>query len=87
MFCSVCEPFLIALEIHTLLLALGLIRRTERILRYLASNGMVEEVGEGKFAASNITKTLSAPGFSAGIRHKLVFLAFPYRIELKFWFD
>jgi hypothetical protein len=24
-------------------------------LRYLASNGMVEEVGEGKFAASNVT--------------------------------
>lgn len=41
-----------------------------RILRYLASVGMIEEVGEDEWAATNITKTLSVPGLKAGIYHK-----------------
>lgn len=40
-----------------------------RILRYLASVGMVEEVGEDEWTATNITKTLSVPGLKAGIYH------------------
>ena len=47
-----------------------------RILRYLASVGMIEEVGEDKWAATNITKTLSVPGLKAGIYHK-------YRLPLE----
>jgi hypothetical protein len=38
-------------------------------MRFLASQGMVKEVGEDAFAANNITQILSIPGFQAGMRH------------------
>lgn len=41
-----------------------------RFLRYLASFGMINEKGEDRWSASNITKTLSVPGLKAGIIHK-----------------
>ena len=44
----------------------------ERVLRYLASVGMVKEDAEDEYSASNITKTLSIPGFSAGLVHQYV---------------
>ncbi|KAM0797154.1 hypothetical protein BDR22DRAFT_892479 [Usnea florida] len=40
-----------------------------RILRYLASVGMIDEVGEDQWAATNITKTLGVPRLKAGIYH------------------
>ena len=44
----------------------------ERLLRFLAANSMVTEIGENEFAPSNITKTLTIPGLKAGINHKYV---------------
>ncbi|MCJ1376576.1 hypothetical protein MMC20_007819 [Loxospora ochrophaea] len=38
-----------------------------RLLRYLSSVRMVNEVGEDQWAANDVTKTLSVPGFKAGI--------------------
>ncbi|KAL7621419.1 hypothetical protein AAE478_008741 [Parahypoxylon ruwenzoriense] len=40
-----------------------------RILRYLASVGMIRETDPGVFAANTITKTLSQPGYRGGIYH------------------
>ncbi|KAI5917160.1 S-adenosyl-L-methionine-dependent methyltransferase [Camillea tinctor] len=40
-----------------------------RILRFLASNDLITEVGEDAFAANNITRTLAREGFRAGIAH------------------
>ncbi|KAI1110051.1 S-adenosyl-L-methionine-dependent methyltransferase [Nemania sp. NC0429] len=40
-----------------------------RILRYLASVGMIQEAGQGAFTASSTTKTLSQPGYEGGVRH------------------
>ncbi|KAI0599795.1 S-adenosyl-L-methionine-dependent methyltransferase [Biscogniauxia sp. FL1348] len=40
-----------------------------RILRFLASNDIISEVGEDAFAANGITCTLARPGFRAGIAH------------------
>ena len=40
------------------------------MLKYLASFGMVKEVSEDSFAATNITKTLAIPGLQAGVNHK-----------------
>ncbi|MCJ1243567.1 hypothetical protein MMC30_000764 [Trapelia coarctata] len=40
---------------------------THRILRYLASVGMVKELGDERFAPNDLTKTLSIPGNKAGI--------------------
>lgn len=45
---------------------------SERILQYLASEGMVEEVGEDQFAATRISRVLSLPGFKAGLNHQSV---------------
>lgn len=42
---------------------------TGRLLRYLASVGMIKETGKDTYAATNITKTLALPGNQAGIRH------------------
>lgn len=41
-----------------------------RVLRYLASFGMIQEIAEDLWSASNITKTFSIPGLKAGIHHK-----------------
>lgn len=41
-----------------------------RLLRYLASFGMVKEIGEDEWAATEITRTLSVPGLKAGVYHK-----------------
>ncbi|TGJ83905.1 hypothetical protein E0Z10_g4849 [Xylaria hypoxylon] len=40
-----------------------------RLLRYLASVGMIQEVSRDNFAANAITKTLAQPGYEGGIRH------------------
>ena len=40
-----------------------------RIARWLAGHGMIDELDEDQFAANNITKALSVPGFAAGIYH------------------
>lgn len=48
-----------------------LILHVGRILQYLASEGMVEEVGEDQFTATGISRTLSLPGFKAGLNHQL----------------
>lgn len=40
-----------------------------RLLRYLASVGLIDEVAEDQFAASKLTKTLAQPGLQAGIIH------------------
>jgi len=40
-----------------------------RILRYLASVGMLKETAKDKFAANNITKFLSHPGYQGSIYH------------------
>ncbi|GAP92595.2 putative o-methyltransferase b protein [Rosellinia necatrix] len=42
---------------------------TGRILRYLASVGMIQEVSQDSFAANAITKTLAQPGYEGGVRH------------------
>ena len=44
----------------------------ERVLRYLASVGMVREDAEDEYSATDITKTLGIPGFHAGIVHQYV---------------
>lgn len=44
----------------------------ERILQYLASEGMVEEIGEDQFTATRISRALSLPGFKAGLNHQSV---------------
>ncbi|KAL2050995.1 hypothetical protein ABVK25_008741 [Lepraria finkii] len=41
-----------------------------RLCRYLASVGMIKEVGKDKFAATNVTKALSIPGNQAGVYHQ-----------------
>ncbi|KAL9114556.1 MAG: hypothetical protein Q9187_007459 [Circinaria calcarea] len=41
----------------------------ERILRYLASFRMLEEQKEDRYAATHITRSLSIPGFRAGVEH------------------
>ncbi|KAL6715993.1 hypothetical protein ACLMJK_006955 [Lecanora helva] len=40
-----------------------------RLLRYLASFGMIQELAEDTWSASNITRTLSVPAFKAGLHH------------------
>lgn len=40
-----------------------------RILRHLASTGMIQEVAKGTFAANNITRTLASEGYQSGIYH------------------
>lgn len=49
-----------------------LIPRSERILQYLASEGMVDEVREDQFTATSISRALSLPGFKAGLNHQSV---------------
>ena len=44
----------------------------ERILRYLASFGMLEEQTEDRYAATRTTRSLSIPGFRAGVEHQYV---------------
>ncbi|MCJ1264606.1 hypothetical protein MMC22_004479 [Lobaria immixta] len=39
-----------------------------RLLRYLGSFGTIKEIGKDIFAATNVTKSLVAPGYEAGIR-------------------
>ena len=41
-----------------------------RILRYFATQGLIVETAEDTFTANALTKTLSIPGFKAGIKHK-----------------
>lgn len=41
----------------------------DRIARYLAAHGMVEQVDDTSYKANNITKTLSVEGFQAGMNH------------------
>lgn len=48
------------------------ISHAERVLQYLASEGMVEEVGEDQFIATRIGRALSLPGFKAGLNHQFV---------------
>lgn len=61
-----------------------------RILRYLASAGMIQEVAQDSFAANAITKTLAQPGYEGGIRHFFdnvspVLQAFPgFLAEIKY---
>ena len=40
-----------------------------RLLRYMASERLIAEVDEGKFAANNVTKTFAMPGFQGGVYH------------------
>ena len=40
-----------------------------RILRYLASVGMVREESKDAYSANNITKVLADPNYQAGIYH------------------
>nr|UZP47903.1 putative O-methyltransferase [Cladonia uncialis subsp. uncialis] len=40
-----------------------------RILRYLAAVGMIAESSRSEYSATNTTRTLSIPGFEAGINH------------------
>lgn len=44
----------------------------DRILRCLASFGMIEEVGQDLWAANEITEALRVPRFKAGISHRYV---------------
>ena len=46
--------------------------RTGRIMRSLASNHTVAEVGENLFAANNTTKALATPAGTGGIAHGYV---------------
>lgn len=45
-----------------------------RILRYLASIGMIKETGKDEFSANNITKVLADINYQGGIHHQLVLL-------------
>ena len=36
----------------------------------MASHGMLEEINEDTWAATNISKALSLPGLKAGVNHK-----------------
>ncbi|KAK0511298.1 hypothetical protein JMJ35_005871 [Cladonia borealis] len=61
-----------------------------RILRYLASFGMIEEVGEDQWAASEITKTLSMPGLKAWdlpLGHRTEQAAFEWALSVPSRFD
>ena len=40
-----------------------------RILRHLASAGMIKEVAKCTFSANNITRTLASEGYQSGIYH------------------
>lgn len=40
-----------------------------RLLRYLASVGMIKETGKDAYAATNITNALASKGNQAGVRH------------------
>lgn len=40
-----------------------------RILRYLASIGMLKETGKDEFTANNITKVLADPNYQGGVHH------------------
>ncbi|KAI1387231.1 S-adenosyl-L-methionine-dependent methyltransferase [Hypoxylon trugodes] len=40
-----------------------------RVLRFLASNDIIQETGEDEFTANAVTRTLARPGFKAGIAH------------------
>ncbi|KAI5864895.1 S-adenosyl-L-methionine-dependent methyltransferase [Durotheca rogersii] len=40
-----------------------------RILRFLASNDIIQEAGEDEYVANGVTRTLARPGFQAGISH------------------
>lgn len=46
-----------------------LIGITGRMLRYLASIGMIKEVETDKFTSTNITDALAIPGNQAGVHH------------------
>ena len=48
----------------------GLMVRTGRILRYLASVDAIQEVAINTFAANNITRSLTIPGIQSAIYHK-----------------
>ncbi|KAL4873660.1 hypothetical protein BDV12DRAFT_207505 [Aspergillus spectabilis] len=41
----------------------------ERIVRYLASNDMIQDVGQGQFKANNVTHVLASPAAEAFISH------------------
>ena len=45
---------------------------TGRLLRYLASVGMIKEVGRDRFGATNVTEALAIPGNQAGVYHQSV---------------
>ncbi|KAL9608903.1 MAG: hypothetical protein Q9167_006284 [Letrouitia subvulpina] len=45
-----------------------------RLLRYLASMGMIQEIEADTFKAANITQTLSKPNMIAGIKHGFDFM-------------
>jgi demethylsterigmatocystin 6-O-methyltransferase len=40
-----------------------------RILRYLASNGIIKETAQDTFTKNNISETFTNPGFQGGIYH------------------
>ncbi|KAI9822944.1 MAG: hypothetical protein M1826_000326 [Phylliscum demangeonii] len=56
----------LAKQVHADPLLLG------RLLRYLASVGMVRETAEDQYAATEITHTLIKPGLKAGVKHNFV---------------
>lgn len=45
-----------------------------RLLRYLASNGMVKETRDGKYTSTNITENLTLPGLRQGLGFGSVFV-------------
>jgi hypothetical protein len=47
----------------------GLISKTGRLLRYMATVGMAEEISEDSFGPTNITTALTVPGIRAAIGH------------------
>ena len=49
-----------------------------RLLKFLASHNMAQEIKEDRFAASKITRNLAIPGIRAGIYYAVENCALPY---------
>jgi hypothetical protein len=43
--------------------------QTERLLKYMASVGLIKETGKDSFAATNVTRALAEKGNQSGIHH------------------
>lgn len=50
---------------------------TERLVRYLASNNVVKEVGPNEYAASNLTHIFASENGEAMISHRSVISLLP----------